>query len=113
MRRELINFRADPAMAAALRELAAREGTTLSHLVRDAVRASIYSDGEGETMKADTNPFKRIMPAAQGDLAAQRSFVTDAIQMGTIEGDFAAVMEGSQVSQASRASTSPASLAAP
>lgn len=93
MRRELINFRADPAMAAALREQAARDGTTVSDLVRDALSASIYTDN-GETMTADTNPFERIMPAAQGSLAAQRSFVADAVRLGIGEGDFSSVMEG-------------------
>lgn len=94
MRRELMNFRADPVMAEALRDQAAQQGTTVSHLLRDALSASIYSSSNGETMNSDTNPFKRIMPAAQGDLEAQRSFVADALRLGVGDGDFSSVMEG-------------------
>ena len=40
------------------------------------------------------SPFARVVPAARGDIAAQRSFVADAITLGVGEGDFASVVEG-------------------
>ena len=94
MKRELLNFRADPDMAAALRDQAALEQTTVSQILRDALSACIYSSSEGNPMTSDTNPFKRIMPAAQGDLEAQRAFVADSLRLGVGEGDFSCVIEG-------------------
>lgn len=94
MRSPVVNFRADPELLSALREKASAGGETLSEVMRRALRAQIYGQGEGMGEGRTRNPFARLQPAATGCIEAQRNFVTDAIRAAGDEGDLAAAIEG-------------------
>ena len=81
MRTQIVNFRADDALAAAMAELARKDGVTISDVIRDALRDRVARDIAPEPVQGPLNPFAHLRAAATGDIVAQRALAEEAMRL--------------------------------
>ncbi len=81
MRTQIVNFRADDALTAALAELARKDGVTISDVIRDAVRDRVAREIAPEPVPGPFNPFAHLKAAATGDIAAQRALADETVRL--------------------------------
>jgi len=87
MRSRIVNFRADEALIAALRQKAGRDGVSLSDVIREAIEDKMEAEAAG-------NPYHHLRAAASGDLEALRALVEMAGQIVVETRDLVAAVEG-------------------
>lgn len=81
MRSEIVNFRATPTLAKAIRAAAKQSAVKPSEFIRQAVedRLATFESEPGSSMGAD--PFDKLAAAARGSLQAQRDLAQHAAQV--------------------------------
>jgi hypothetical protein len=88
MRSQVVNFRADEELVAAIREQARREGVTLSEAIRQTLRR------HSQEPPMEENPYAHLRAAAHGDLDAFRALAKLGERMLVEQLDITAGFEG-------------------
>src|SRR5690606_1720961 len=80
-RSTLMNFRASPQLAKALKAVAASDGVSVSEVVRQAVEDRLAKQPSEPSSTSAFDPFDKLSGAARGGLQAQRELARRAVSV--------------------------------